>query len=179
MTTDASRSGSWAFNKGSALAHTFNLNAEKGHVLYNYTNKGASTTVGYNLVGNWTADTKVSIHLSEGKPMTKYWFKGGVGSETEVADADSIVYKIDITKKALGIDSWGGLYLDISPSDNGTADNDTNWGNVFRPLITTGNNLDGRALHGALTTRKDEQSLNPETSEDYLGPTPSRSMPPR
>lgn len=172
MTTEAPHNaGSWQFLKGSALAHTFNLNAEKGHVLYNYTNKGASTTGGYNLVGNWTADTKVSIHLSEGKPMKKYWFKGGVGSETAVADADSIVYKIDITKKALGIDSWGGLYLDISPSDNGTADNDTNWGKVFRPLITTGNNLDGRALHGALTTRKDEQSLNPETSEDYLGYT--------
>ena len=171
-TTEAPyNTGSWAFNKGSALAHTFNLNAEKGHVLYNYTNKGASTTIGYNLVGNWTADTKASIHLSEGKPMTKYWFKGGVGSTTEVAEADSIVYKIDITKKALGIDSWGGLYLDISPSDNGTADDDTNWGKVFRPLITTGNNLDGRALHGALTTRKDEQSLNPETSENYLGYT--------
>ena len=171
MTTDASRSGSWAFNKGSAKAHTFNLNAEKGHVLYNYTNKGTSTSRGYNLVGNWTAGTKVSIHLSEGKPMTKYWFKGRVGSKTEVADADSIVYKIDITKEALGIDSWGGLYLDISPSDNGTDDNDTNWGKVFCPLITTGNNLDGRALHGALTTRKDEQSLNPETSENYLGYT--------
>ena len=172
MTTAAPHNtGSWKFLKGSALAHTFNLNAEKGHVLYNYTNKGTSTSRGYNLVGNWTAGTKVSIHLSEGKPMTKYWFKGSVGSETEVADADSIVYKIDITKKALGIDSWGGLYLDISPSDNGTADNDTNWGKVFRPLITTGNTLDGRALHGALTTRKDEQSLNPETSENYLGYT--------
>ena len=172
MTTEAPHNaGSWKFLKGSALAHTFNLNAEKGHVLYNYTNKGASTSRGYKLVGNWTADTKVSIHLSDGKPMTKYWFKGGVGSTTEVAEADSIVYKIDITKKALGIDSWGGLYLDISPSDNGTEDNDTNWGKVFRPLITTGNNLDGRALHGALTTRKDEQSLNPETSENYLGYT--------
>ena len=175
MTTDASRSGSWAFNKGTAKAHTFNLNAEKGHVLYNYTNKGASTTRGYNLVGNWTADTKASIHLSEGKSMDKYWFKEGVGhqiaDDVEVADADSIVYKINITKEALHIDSWGGLYLDISPSDNGTADNPTNWGNVFRPLITTGNNLDGRALHGALTTRKDEQSLNPETSENYLGYT--------
>ena len=172
MTTAAPHNaGSWQFLKGSAKAHTFNLNAEKGHVLYNYTNKGASTTRGYNLVGNWTANTKASIHLSEGKPMKKYWFKGGVGSLTEVADADSIVYKIDITKKALNIDSWGGLYLDISPSDNGTDDNDANWGNVFRPLITTGNNLDGRALHGALTTRKDEQSLNPETSENYLGYT--------
>ena len=172
MTTAAPHNaGSWQFLKGSALAHTFNLNAEKGHVLYNYTNKGASTTGGYNLVGNWTADTKASIKLAQGKPMTKYWFKGGVGSETEVADADSIVYKIDITKKALGIDSWGGLYLDISPSDNGTEDNDANWGRVFRPLITTGNKLDGRALHGALTTRKDEQSLNPETSENYLGYT--------
>lgn len=172
MTTAAPHNaGSWQFLKGSALAHTFNLNAEKGHVLYNYTNKGASTDIDYYLVGNWTAGTKVSIHLSDRKLMTKYWFKGGDGSTTEVAEADSIVYKIDITKKELGITSWGGLYLDISPSDNGTEDNDANWGRVFRPLITTGNNLDGRALHGALTTRKDEQSLNPETSEDYLGYT--------
>ena len=168
MTTDANRSGSWAFKKGSALAHTFNLNAEKGHVLYNYTNKGADTSRGYNLVGNWTAGTKVSIHLSDGKPMTKYWFKNGVESETEVANADSIVYKINVKRPAGG---WGGLYLDISPSDNGTEDNDANWGRVFRPLITTGNNLDGRALHGALTTRKDEQSLNPETSDDYTSYT--------
>ena len=176
MTTAAPHNaGSWQFLKGSAKAHTFNLNAEKGHVLYNYTNKGASTTRGYNLVGNWTANTKASIKLAQGKPMKKYCFKGGVGEliadNVEVADADSIVYKIDITKKELGITSWGGLYLDISPSDNGTDDNDTNWGKVFRPLITTGNNLDGRALHGALTTRKDEQSLNPETSENYLGYT--------
>ena len=169
MTTAAPHNaGSWQFLKGSALAHTFNLNAEKGHVLYNYTNKGASTTRGYKLVGNWTADTKASIHLSEGKPMTKYWFKGGVGSTTEVADADSIVYKINVKRPAGG---WGGLYLDISPSDNGTEENDANWGRVFRPLITTGNNLDGRALHGALTTRKDEQSLNPETSDDYTSYT--------
>lgn len=172
-TTEAPyNTGSWAFNKGSAKAHTFNLNAEKGHVLYNYTNKGASTSRGYNLVGNWTAGTKVSISLSGGKPMTKYWFKGGVGQQiadnVEVTDADSIVYKVNVAKPAEG---WGGLYLDISPSDNGTDDNDTNWGKVFRPLITTGNNLDGRALHGALTTRKDEQSLNPETSDDYLGYT--------
>ena len=167
--------GSWAFSKGSAKAHTFNLNAEKGHVLYNYTNKGALTNKGYNLVGNWTADTKASIKLAQGKPMKKYCFKGGVGELIDdnkvVADADSIVYKIDITKKELNINSWGGLYLDISPSDNGTLDNDTNWGKVFRPLITIGNNLDGRALHGALTTKKDEQSLNPETSENYLGYT--------
>ena len=167
MTTDVTnRKGSWAFNKGSAKAHTFNLNAEKGHVLYNYTNKGASTTGGYNLVGNWSADTKASISLP-GKPMTKYRFKGGqIADNVEDADADSIVYKIDITKKELKINSWGGLYLDINPSNN----ND-DWGKVFRPLITTGNNLDGRALHGALTTRKDEQSLNPETSENYLGYT--------
>ena len=158
MTTDASRSGSWAFKKGSAKAHTFNLNAEKGHVLYNYTNKGASTTGGYNLVGNWTAGTKEPISLP-GKPMTKYCFKGGqIDDNVKEADADSIVYKIDITKKELGITSWGGLYLDINPSNN----ND-DWGKV--------NNLDGRALHGALTTRKDEQSLNPETSENYLGYT--------
>ena len=167
MTTAAPHNtGSWKFLKGSAKAHTFNLNAEKGHVLYNYTKNGASTTGGYNLVGNWTAGTKVSISLP-GKPMTKYCFKGGqIADNVEDADADSIVYKIDITKKELKINSWGGLYLDINPSNN----ND-DWGKVFRPLITTGNNLDGRALHGALTTRKDEQSLNPETSENYLGYT--------
>ena len=163
MTTgDTHNAGSWKFLKGSALAHTFNLNAEKGHVLYNYTNKGATTTRGYNLVGNWTAGTKEPISLP-GKPMTKYCFKGGqIDDNVKEADADSIVYKIDITKKELGITSWGGLYLDINPSNN----ND-DWGKVFRPLITTGNNLDGRALHGALTTRKDEQSLNPETSENF------------
>jgi len=41
----------------------------------------------------------------------------------------------------------------------------------MRPRITLGNSLDGRALHGAMTTKSSEQSLNPEASPNYLGYT--------
>lgn len=162
-TTEAPyNTGSWAFNKGSAKAHTFNLNVDRGHVLYNYTTNGTDDANGFKLAGNWTAGKEVAISLEDAKPMTKYWYKDGIGSTSYVESADSIVYKVYVEKPSTG---WGGLYLDVLPVSN------ADWDHAIRPLITLGNNLDGRALHGALTTRKEEQSLNPETSENYLGYT--------
>ena len=155
--------GSWSFAKGSAKAHTFNLNSDRGHVLYNYTTTGASDANGYKLAGNWTAGKEVSIDISQAKTMTPYWYKGGVPSPTEVADADSIVYKINVNRPDAG---WGGLYLDVVPGSDAN-----NWNAAIRPLITLNNNLDGRALHGALTTANSDQSLNPETESYYLGYT--------
>ncbi len=155
--------GSWSFAKGSAKAHTFNLNSDRGHVLYNYTTTGASDTNGYKLAGNWTAGKEVSIDISQAKTMTPYWYKGRVPSPTEVADADSIVYKINVNRPDAG---WGGLYLDVVPGSDAN-----NWDAAIRPLITLNNNLDGRALHGALTTANSDQSLNPETESYYLGYT--------
>ena len=169
-TTDANRTGYFEFNKGysdtstshSALAYTFMINDENGNVFFDYAHTAASTSINYDLVGNFSnAKGDVAIDLSKPefrKDLTKYWYKDGVGSTTEVAAADSIVYKVEVQKPANG---WGDLYIDVIP------DNSTNWNEALRPLISLGNNLDGRALHGALTTAKSEQSLNPEPSDSY------------
>ena len=154
--------GSWSFSKGSAKAHTFNLNVDRGHVLYNYTTAGTSDANGYKLAGNWEAGREVSIDISQAQTMTPYYYKNGVGSTSYVAESDSIVYKISVDRPAAG---WGGLYLDVLPASN------ADWDHVIRPLITLGNSLDGRALHGAMTTKSSDQSLNPEASPNYLGYT--------
>ena len=158
MTTDANRSGSWAFKKGSAKAHTFNLNAEKGHVLYNYTKNGASDAKGYKLAGNWKAGRKESVDISQAIEMTPNYYY----NHDDVSKCDSIVYKVSVDRPTEG---WGGLYLDVLPASN------ADWSHAIRPLITIGNNLDGRALHGAMTTASSDQSLNPEASPNYLGYT--------
>ena len=166
-TSDATRTGYFEFNKGyndtsntySALAYTFMINDENGNVFFDYAHTAADTSIGYDLVGNFAgATSSVNIDISDGRAMTKYWYKNGVGSTTEVAAADSIVYKVEVAKPSNG---WGNLYIDVNPHGN------TDWGAVLRPLISLGNNLDGRALHGALTTAKSEQSLNPEPSARY------------
>lgn len=169
MTTSAPyNEGSWSFSKGSAKAHTFNLNAEKGHVLYNYTTNGHSDS-GYRLAGNWTAGVEVTIAITDDqtKPMTAWYYKKGSEPSTNyVAEADSVVYKVSVDKPGAG---WGGLYLLIHPNSESTNWNDNP--KVLRPLITLNNNLDGRALHGALTTANSEQSLNPEAYDYYQGYT--------
>lgn len=162
-TTDATRSGSFSFSKGSAKAYTFNLNAEKGHVFFNYTTASGDTDKDYYLIGNFTsAKGEVDISIDNTHPMTKYWYVGSTKYESEQNPCDSIVYKVNVTKPAEG---WGDLYIDINPSGN------TDWKDVIRPLINLGNNLDGRALHGGLVVNNSDQSLNPETSDDYLGYT--------
>ncbi|MBP3745627.1 MAG: hypothetical protein J6I34_09450, partial [Prevotella sp.] len=169
-TNPSSRSGYFAFNKGyndtsnshNALAYTFMLNSDNGNVYMDYAHTSASTSVSYDLVGNFTSATgTVDIDLSNGKEMTKYWYKNGVASLTEVAAADSIVYKVEVQKPSEG---WGDLYIDVNQHGNTDWDD---YSKVLRPLISLGNNLDGRALHGALTTAKSEQSLNPEPSSAY------------
>lgn len=168
MTTSAPyNEGSWSFSKGSAKAHTFNLNAEKGHVLYNYTTNGHSDS-GYRLAGNWTADVEVTIAITDDqtKSMTAWYYKNSAASTDYVAEADSVVYKVSVDKPGTG---WGGLYLLIHPNSESTNWNDNP--KVLRPLITLNNNLDGRALHGALTTANSEQSLNPEAYDYYQGYT--------
>lgn len=163
-TTDATRSGSFSFSKGSAKAYTFNLNAEKGHVFFNYTTASGDTNKDYYLIGNFTsAKGEVDISIMDtSHPMTKWYYKGEEVTTDHVADADSIVYKVNVTKPAEG---WGDLYIDINPSGN------TDWNQAIRPLINLGNNLDGRALHGGLVVNNSDQSLNPETSDDYIGYT--------
>lgn len=164
MTTDANRSGSFSFSKGSAKAYTFILNAENGNVFFNYTTASGDTDKDYYLIGNFTsAKGDVDIPITDtSHPMTKWYYKGDQVSQSALADADSIVYKVDVEKPTEG---WGDLYIDINPSGN------TDWGQVIRPLISLGNNLDGRALHGGLVVYNSNQSLNPETSDDYTSYT--------
>ncbi len=166
-TTDATRTGYFEFNKGysdtsksnKALAYTFMINKDNGNVYLDYAHTAADTSKDYDLVGNFAgATSSVNIDINDGRAMTKYWYKDGVGSTTSVEAADSIVYKVEVAKPSNG---WGNLYIDVNPHGN------TDWSAVLRPLISLGNNLDGRALHGALTTAKSEQSLNPEPSASY------------
>ena len=164
MTTDADRSGSFSFSKGSAKAYTFILNAENGNVFFNYTTASGDTNIDYYLIGNFTsAKGEVDIPIRDtSHPMTKWYYKGDQVSQSPLANADSIVYKVNVEKPTEG---WGDLYIDINPSGN------EDWNKVIRPLISLGNNLDGRALHGGLVVNNSNQSLNPETSDDYLGYT--------
>ena len=173
-TTKPDRTGYFEFNKGynntsnshTALAYTFMINNENGNVFFDYAHTAANTSINYDLVGNFSnAKGNVAIDLNNDKfrkDMTKYWYKGREAYDHEVESADSIVYKVEVKKPAEG---WGDLYIDVIP------DGSKDWTQALRPLISLGNNLDGRALHGALTTAKSEQSLNPEPSSDYTSYT--------
>lgn len=182
-TTSSSTTGCFSFLKGysgyntssnNAVSYTFILNAQKtsnpaqGNVYFNYA-KGAAPITDYYLIGNFRSASETEyIDISDtSHPMTKYWYKDGVEYTSEVASADSIVYKIQVSKPAGG---WGNLYLDVNPSGNTTNDA-AHWANVYRPLISLGNTLDGRALVGGVTKASTHQSLNPETSDKYTGYT--------
>ena len=172
-TTDATRAGSFAFRKGDHKSVTFNMNADKGHIFFNYVNTGLanpSTTEEFYLIGNFKAASETeSISISDtSHKLTRLYYTNGIGSETYSESCDSVVYVRTVYKPTTGDRSWGNLYLDVNPSGNG------NWGSVYRPLINLYNGLDGRALVGGLTTagqggddNKGDQSLNPETSDKY------------
>ena len=172
-TTDATRTGSFAFRKGDHKSVTFNMNADKGHIFFNYVNTGLanpSTNDEFYLIGNFrSASETESISISDtSHKLTRLYYTNGIGSETYSESCDSVVYVRTVYKPTTGDRSWGNLYLDVNPSGNG------NWGSVYRPLINLYNGLDGRALVGGLTTagqggddNKGDQSLNPETTDKY------------
>ncbi len=172
-TIDATRSGSFAFRKGDHKSVTFNMNADKGHIFFNYVNTGLanpSTTDEFYLIGNFKAASETeNISISDDThPLTRLYYTNGIGSETYSESCDSVVYVRTVYKPTTGDKSWGNLYLDVNPSGN------TDWKNVYRPLINLYNGLDGRALVGGLTTagqgaadNKGDQSLNPETTDKY------------
>ena len=169
-TTDAKRAGSFAFRKGDHKSVTFNMNADKGHIFFNYVNTGyatPSTNSKFYLIGNFRSASETE-HISisdETHPLTAKYYTKGVESETYTAQCDSVVYVTTVNKPGNG---WGNLYLDVNLKGN------TDWKNVYRPLINLYNGLDGRALVGGLTTagqggddNKGDQSLNPETTDKY------------
>lgn len=169
-TTDATRAGSFAFRKGDHKSVTFNMNADKGHIFFNYVNTGyanPSTNSEFYLIGNFRSASETE-HISisdETHPLTAKYYTNGEESETYTAQCDSVVYVTTVNKPGNG---WGNLYLDVNLKGN------TDWKNVYRPLINLYNGLDGRALVGGLTTagqgsddNKGDQSLNPETTDKY------------
>lgn len=162
-TTDATRAGSFAFRKGDHKSVTFNMNADKGHIFFNYVNTGyanPSTNSEFYLIGNFksASETEYISISDETHPLTAKYYTNGVESETYTAQCDSVVYVTTVNKPGNG---WGNLYLDVNLKGN------TDWENVYRPLINIGNNLDGRALIGGIVKKSSSQSLNPETSDKY------------
>ena len=197
---DATNTNKFAFNKGAnstkttesdyltnVKSYTFILNAKTswdpavGNVYFNYAHNDSPVTTGdCYLLGNFKSATQTEYVCAPGddkypdnpdgpRKMTQYWYVGSTKYETLQDPCDSIVYEIKVDKPTNG---WGNLYLDINPDGN------TSWNKVYRPLISLGNTLDGRALIGGLTTagagmsgNEGDQSLNPETSNDYTSYT--------
>ena len=198
--TDKSNTYKFAFNKGAnstktgesdyltnVKSYTFILNSRKsndntqGNVFFNYAHNSEPVTSGdCYLLGNFRSATEAEYVCNPGgavypdnpygpRKMTKYWYVGKAKYESPQNPCDSIVYEIKVNKPENG---WGNLYLDINPGSN------TSWDKVYRPLISLGNTLDGRALIGGLTTAgagmsdsQGDQSVNPETSNDYTSYT--------
>ena len=198
--TDKSNTYKFAFNKGAnstktgesdyltnVKSYTFILNSRKsndntqGNVFFNYAHNSEPVTSGdCYLLGNFRSATEAEYVCNPGgavypdnpdgpRKMTQYWYKGSTKYDSQQNPCDSIVYEIKVNKPTNG---WGNLYLDINPGSN------TSWDKVYRPLISLGNTLDGRALIGGLTTAgagmsdsQGDQSLNPETSNDYTSYT--------
>ena len=197
---DATNTKKFAFNKGAnstkesdwdykntVKSYTFILNAKtssdatKGNVYFNYAHNDSPVTTGdCYLLGNFKSATETEYVCNPTdavypgnqygpRKMTQYWYVGSTKYESQQNPCDSIVYEIKVDKPENG---WGNLYLDINPGSN------TSWYKVYRPLISLGNTLDGRALIGGLTTAGagmsgtvGDQSLNPETSNDYTSYT--------
>lgn len=198
---DANNTHKFAFNKGAnstntsdtdykntVKSYTFILNSRKsnddtqGNVYFNYAHNSSPVTTGdCYLLGNFKSATEAEHVCNPGdtkyedgnvygpRKMTQYWYYKGTKYESEHNPCDSIVYEIKVNKPENG---WGNLYLDINPGSN------TSWDKVYRPLISLGNTLDGRALIGGLTTagagmnnNEGDQSLNPETSDNYTSYT--------
>ena len=173
--------------KNTVKSYTFILNAKtssdatKGNVYFNYAYNISPVTSGdCYLLGNFKSASETEYVCNPGeavypgnpygpRKMTKYWYVGSTKYESQQNPCDSIVYEIKVDKPAAG---WGNLYLDINPGGNNS------WYKVYRPLISLGNTLDGRAMIGGLTTAGagmsnniGDQSLNPETSNDYTSYT--------
>ena len=198
--TNTNNTNKFAFNKGAnstktsdsdykntVKSYTFILNSRKsndatqGNVYFNYAYNSEPVTTGdCYLLGNFKSATEAEYICNPSdekypenqygpRKMTQYWYYNGTKYDSQQNPCDSIVYEIKVNKPENG---WGNLYLDINPGSN------TSWDKVYRPLISLGNTLDGRALIGGLTTAgagmsdsQGDQSLNPETSNDYTSYT--------
>lgn len=143
----------------------------------------------YYLVGNFAdADAKVNIKPEKResrKLMNKYWFKDGKAYTKEIAEADSIVYRVTVPMPTKG---WSQLYLavfskaDIQNWDGSESGITASWDKAIRPeeqWAYEGNGLDGTALHGglfAMGTKRADQAINPIVSDEYSSYTFSMNV---
>jgi hypothetical protein len=174
--SNAEGQGLFYFEKGFAKSYTFVLNSIKGNISFNYANNGiydtdsgTSRAESYKLIGNFTsAKGNVDIDFDSGPVMTKLWYKGGVEYTEAQESPDSIVFTASVQKPAEG---WGELYLLVNPVGNKDYSAEGVAGAILRPIVSIGNNLDGRALYGGLMSVNYSQSINPEPKDSYSGYT--------
>lgn len=171
----------FSFNKGTGRSYTFVLNSKPssgtGNVFIDspadFPTTSNNTDPEFYLIGNFeNASVEGGISIdNETKPMHKLWYKdNGTPYDYYVENADSVVYWYKVSKPDGG---WGNLYLDVNPRGN------RDWRQVYRPLLSLYNNIDGRALVGGLTQSgwgnldgvNGDQSFNPEPSDFYSGYT--------
>ena len=172
-TDDPTRTGCFTFPKGGKLSYTFVLNAKPsgdgnlGNVFINTPVASAphSSSDIYYLIGNFTNATG-TIDIDEEDQSHDMDRIEYINASTNAVD--SVVYVIKVNKPGNG---WGDLYLDIAPSGKQGWSDYGKLGPQYRPLISMGNNLDGRALVGGLTGYNSDQSLNPEPSSFYTAYT--------
>lgn len=131
---------------------------------------------GFYVIGNFGGTVSASEQMKPyeaiyRKLMTKYWYSGGNASSNEIAQADSIVYKLDVQRPNEG---WAELYLMFAPesvitawdSDPDKASNNSYWKLLVRPEVDD-HHVDATALEGGLiysnnnTEDFNNMSINP------------------
>lgn len=177
--------------RGKAKSYTWLLDTSSNKVEYigNPSYFGNTNEAGaYYLVGNFdNADATVDINpgsKANRKLMNRYCFKDGKAYTKEIADADSIVYRVTVPMPAKG---WSQLYLAVfSKTDidnwNGS-DLTASWNKAIRPEeqwdYNNNSGLDGTALHGglfAMGTKRADQAINPIVSDEYSSYTFSMNV---
>lgn len=177
--------------RGKAKSYTWLLDTSSKKVEYigNPSYFGNTNEAGaYYLVGNFdNADATVDINpgsKANRKLMNRYCFKDGKAYTKEIADADSIVYRVTVPMPAKG---WSQLYLAVfSKTDidnwNGS-DLTASWNKAIRPEeqwdYNNNEGLDGTALHGglfAMGTSRADQAINPIVSDEYSSYTFSMNV---
>lgn len=129
---------------GTSYTWLFNRSSRSIGIYVNTENfgKDKADPDGYYLVGNFKAadDNPYDLHIQYEdyhKKMSKSWYKNGVLSTDETADADSIVYSVTINKPAEG---WkkGGYTMVVAPSaaiEMATGNGEKDWGKIWARVI--------------------------------------------
>lgn len=190
-TVTSEPSKKFTLTRGKAKSYTWLLNTSTGKVEYiaNPSYFGNTSEAGaYYLVGNFdNADATVDINpgsKENRKLMNRYCFKDGKAYTKEIADADSIVYRVTVPMPTKG---WSQLYLAVfrkTDIDSWDASNTTaSWDKAIRPEeqwdYNNNEGLDGTALHGglfAMGTKRADQAINPIVSDEYSSYTFSMNV---